>query len=144
MKQFFDTSVLVAAYWRGHPNHDASVKLVGQANKGTSSCAAHTLAEVYATMTALPLKEVIPPAQALLFVQQTREHLTAVTLTDDEYFSTIEDVAGKGLSSGRVYDALSLRCAVKIRAEAIYTWNLKHFLSIRPDLAGRIRMPDAL
>jgi hypothetical protein len=35
----------------------------------------HTLAEVYATMTALPVKDVIPPDQALLFVQEVRDRL---------------------------------------------------------------------
>jgi len=28
MKEFFDTSVLVGAFWRGHPNHEASLRLV--------------------------------------------------------------------------------------------------------------------
>jgi predicted nucleic acid-binding protein len=27
MKQFFDTSVLIGAFWRGHPHHQASLKL---------------------------------------------------------------------------------------------------------------------
>jgi hypothetical protein len=66
------------------PNHEASLKLVSAANKRKSACAVHTLAEVYATMTALPVKYVIPPEQALLFVQETRDRFTLVTLTDDE------------------------------------------------------------
>ena len=44
----------------------------------------HTLAEVYATMTALPVKYVIPPDRALLFVQEARDHLTIVTLAEEE------------------------------------------------------------
>jgi predicted nucleic acid-binding protein len=64
MKEFFDTSVLIGAFWRGHPHHDASLKLLSAANKRKSACAMHTLAEVYATMTALPVKAVIPPDQA--------------------------------------------------------------------------------
>ena len=54
MKEFFDTSVLVASFWRGHRGHEASLNLVAAANKKKSACALHTLAEVYATMTALP------------------------------------------------------------------------------------------
>lgn len=67
-----------------------------QANKRRSACAAHTLAEVYATMTALPVKDVIPPDQALLFVQETRDRCTVVTLTEAEYYSTIEQTAARG------------------------------------------------
>jgi predicted nucleic acid-binding protein len=141
MKEFFDTSVLVGAFWRGHPNHQASLKLVSAANQKISACAAHTLAEVYATMTALPVKDVIPPDQALLFVQEARDRCKVVTLTDDEYYATIQQAAARGLTSGRVYDALLLRCAAKVKAEVIYTWNLKHFRMISPGMAGRIRTP---
>jgi predicted nucleic acid-binding protein len=141
MKEFFDTSVLVGAFWRGHPQHEPSLKLVSAANKKRSACAAHTLAEVYATMTALPVKDVIPPDQALLFVQEARDRCTVVTLTDDEYYDTIDQAAARGLTSGRVYDALLLRCATKVKADVIYTWNLKHFRMISPDVADRIRTP---
>ena len=141
MKEFFDTSVFVGAFWRGHPQHDASLNLVSEAKRKNSACAAHTVAEVYATMTALPVKDVIPPEQAMLFVQEVRERCTIVTLTEDDYFETIEHVAARGLSSGRVYDALLLKCAAKVKAEAIYTWNLKHFRTIAPSLADRIQTP---
>jgi predicted nucleic acid-binding protein len=141
MKEFFDTSVLVGAFWRGHPNHEASLRLVSAANKRRSACAAHTLAEVYATMTALPVKDVIPPDQALLFVQEARDRCAIVTLTEEEYFDALERGAARGLTSGRIYDALLLRCAAKVRAEVIYTWNFKHFRTIRPDMADRIQTP---
>jgi predicted nucleic acid-binding protein len=141
MKEFFDTSVLVGAFWRGHPQHDASLKLVSAAHKRKSACAAHTLAEVYATMTALPVKDVIPPDQALLFVQEARDRLTIVTLTKDEYYGAIVTAAARGFTSGRVYDALLLRCAAKVKAEVIYTWNLKHFRTINPEDADRMRTP---
>jgi predicted nucleic acid-binding protein len=141
MKEFFDTSVLIGAFWRGHPHHDASLKLVSAANRKNSACAAHTLAEVYATMTALPVKDVIPPDQALLFVQEARDRCTIVTLTEDDYSETIERAAARGLTSGRIYDALLLHCAAKVKAEAIYTWNLKHFQTIAPQLADRIQTP---
>jgi predicted nucleic acid-binding protein len=141
VKEFFDTSVLIAAFWRGHPHHEASLKLVSAAKKRKSACAVHTLAEVYATMTALPVKDVIPPEQALLFVEETRDRCTIVSLDEDEYFRTIEQAAARGFVSGRIYDALLLQCAAKVKAETIYTWNLKHFRTIRPDVAGRMRTP---
>lgn len=141
MKEFFDTSVLIGAFWRGHPHHETSIKLVSAANKRKSACAAHTLAEVYATMTALPVKDVIPPDQAFLFVQEARDRFAIVTLTEDEYYTTIEQAAARGFVSGRVYDALLLRCAAKVKAEVIYTWNLEHFRAISPGAADRMRTP---
>ena len=144
MKEFFDTSVLVAAFWRGHPDHEASVKLVGMANRNKSACALHTLAEVYATMTALPVKNPISSDQALLFVQEVRDRFALVSLNEAEYLETISHAAENGFASGRIYDALLLRCAEKVKAAAIYTWNLKHFKAIGPTLAKRIRIPGAV
>ena len=141
MREFFDTSVLVASFWHGHRDHDASLKLVAAANKKKSSCALHTLAEVYASMTALPVKDVIPPDQALLFVQEVRDRITVVTLSEGEYCETIKQAAERGFTSGRIYDALLLRCAAKVKAEVIYTWNVKHFKLIDPKLADKIRTP---
>jgi predicted nucleic acid-binding protein len=141
MKEFFDTSVLVAAFWGGHRDHAASIKLLGAANKKQSACAMHTLAEVYAAMTALPIRPILPPEQVMLFVQEVRDRLTLVPLDESEYFETIQQAANAGFTSGRVYDALLLRCAVKVKAQTIYTWNLKHFQAIAPGLAGRIRTP---
>ena len=141
MKEFFDTSVLMAAFWKGHPGHDASIRLVASASPKRSACGVHTLAEVYAGMTVLPVKEIIPPEQVLLFVQEIRQRCTLVGLDEAEYAATIEDAALKGLVSGRIYDAILLRCAVKAKAERIYTWNLKQFRGIAPELAKRIFAP---
>ncbi len=141
MREFFDTSVLIAAFWGGHPNHQLSVKVLGAAHKKQSACALHTLAEAYAAMTALPVKPMLPPEQVLLFVEEVRDRLTLVTLNESEYFAAIEKIAGRGFTSGRVYDALLLRCAAKVKAQIIYTWNLKHFQAIDPEQAGRIRTP---
>ena len=141
MKEFFDTSVLVAAFWGGHRDHVASIKLLGAANKKKSACAMHTLAEVYAAMTALPIRPILPPEQVMLFVQEVRDRLTLVPLDESEYFETIQQAASAGFTSGRVYDALLLRCAVKVKAQTIHAWNLKHFQAIAPGLGARIRTP---
>jgi predicted nucleic acid-binding protein len=38
MKQFFDTSILIAAFWRGHPDHEASIKLLVAADMHGTPC----------------------------------------------------------------------------------------------------------
>jgi predicted nucleic acid-binding protein len=100
MKEFFDTSVLVASFWRGHRDHEASLRRVAAANKKKSACALYTLAEVYASMTALPVKDVIPPDQALLFVQEVRDRFSVITINESEYYETIQRVGNAGLSAG--------------------------------------------
>ncbi len=98
MKFFLDTSVFVAAFWGDLPQHDASVKLVKAATPKRAACAAHTVAEVYSTMTRLPVKPPIPTEQALLFIRQIRERFSVVSLTDAEYFETVERLADRGIA----------------------------------------------
>jgi predicted nucleic acid-binding protein len=141
MKEFFDTSVLIASFWGGHVHHQTSVARLGAANKKQSACGVHSLAEVYGVMTALPVKPLIPPEQALLFVEEVRNRLTLVSLNGEEYFAAIERTAGRGFGGGRIYDALLLACAVKVEARTIYTWNLKHYQSLAPELTSKIRTP---
>ena len=78
MNEFFDTSVLIAAFWGGYRDHDASVKRLGSANRKQAGCSLHTMAEVYSTMTALPVRPTIPPEQAALFVKEVRDRLTPI------------------------------------------------------------------
>jgi predicted nucleic acid-binding protein len=141
LKEFFDTSVLIAAFWRGHVHHEPSLLLFASARKTESACALHSIAEVYAGMTALPLKPPIPSEQAFLFVQEVQSRLTLVPLEQHEYLETIQRSAEVGSTSGRIYDALLLRAAAKCEAQTIYTWNLKHFRALAPELSSIIRTP---
>ena len=141
MKEFFDTSVLIAAFHGGHVHHLPSLKRFAAAEKRHSACGLHSVAEVYAVMTALPVKPMIPAEQALLFVEEVRTRLTLVSLYAEEYFAAIQDVGSRGFTGGRVYDALLLACAAKSKAQAVYTWNLKHYQLLAPDLAPRIQTP---
>lgn len=141
MREFFDTSVLVASFLRSHPHHLPSINRFAASESAQSACALHSLAEVYSSLTALPLRPRIPPEQALLFVQQTSDRITPFALSQEEYLATIQIAADIGLTSGKIYDALLLACAAKSQAQVIYTWNLKHFRAIAPHLAERIQNP---
>jgi predicted nucleic acid-binding protein len=141
IKEFFDTSVLVAAFWGAHVHHAPSLKRFAAVEKSHSACGIHSLAEVYAVMTALPVKPMIPPEQALLFVEEVRNRLTLVSLSAEEYFAAILDSSSRGFTGGRIYDSLLLACAAKCKAQAVYTWNLKHYQSLAPALAPRIQTP---
>ena len=142
MKVFFDTSVLVAAFWGDHPDHESSLNAFRASSRASAACGVHSLAEIYATMTALPVRPSLAPEQVVLFVEQTAQRLTTVALDEADYLTTIRELADGQLSSGRVYDALLLACARKFRAKVIYTLDLKHFRRLAPDLADFIRTPS--
>ena len=141
MKAFFDTSVLVAVFWEDHPRHQASLDLFYDARKKEAACAVHTLAEVYAVMTRLPVRTVLTPEQVMLFIQEIRARLTVITLDESDYYSTLQETAERNLTGGRIYDALLLRCAIKAKAETLYTWNLKHFEHSAHTFSGKVKTP---
>ncbi len=141
MTAFFDTNVLIAASQRQHLHHEASLLRLAPMDLGSGACAAHTLAEVYSTLTKCSGPYRLLPSHAGLFVDDVRVRLTLITLEPAEYVQAIEQATKDGISGGLIYDALLLACARKIEAEWIYTWNVRHFRAIAPDLAERIVTP---
>jgi predicted nucleic acid-binding protein len=141
VKAFFDTSVLVAAVREADSRHEASRRLLMQFAPQEASCAAHTLAELYASLTGMRPPHRVRPEQATLVLDQFRATLDCVALTADEFFQAVQRTAALKLPGGIIYDALLLACARKIQAERIYTWNARHFQMVAPDLADRIVTP---
>jgi predicted nucleic acid-binding protein len=84
MKGFFDTSVLVPVFYGTHVHHQASLELFIQFDKSIGCCGAHSLAEVYSTLTRMPGKHRISGEQAMLFVGSIRERLSIIALNGDE------------------------------------------------------------
>ena len=142
MKQFLDTSVLVAAFYGEHERHKPSFELFLRQKKRSGFTAAHCLAETYAVLTGMPGKDRASPDEALLFLSDVRERLTLIALDESEYSAALEGAASSGASGGAVYDALIARCAMKVKAEAIYTWNVRHFSRLGADVAARVKTPS--
>ncbi len=141
MKVFFDTSVLVAAVVVPHAQHQRSLAVFAAANRKTACCAAHSLAEVYATLTRLPGILGLNVDQALLLLDSVAERLELISLEPSEYRHAIREAATGGMIGGTIYDALLGRCALKARATTIYTWNVTHFRMLGIDIAEKVRTP---
>jgi predicted nucleic acid-binding protein len=139
---FLDTSVLIAANDSDHPNHEDSHRLLSAAVPQNTACAAHSLAEVYAVLSRMPGGKRQRPELAGILVDQIIKRMTVVSLTADEYAETIRRAVQAKIAGGTIFDALLLACARKVDAEHIYTWNLRHFHLVAPDLAGRILSPQ--
>ena len=141
MKGFFDTSVLVPLFYRDHVHHGPSQELFIRFNRSTGCCGAHSLAEVYATLTRMPGKRRISGQQAMLFIGNIRERLSIVTLSGEEYADSLEASAALSIVGGNIYDALLAHCALKAKAEAIYTWNTRHYALCGQGVLARLRTP---
>jgi predicted nucleic acid-binding protein len=142
LKLFFDSSVLVPVFYADHQHHQSSARAFLGADK-EDFCALRTLGEVYATLTGLPVRPRITGPEGVAIVTQIRERLTIVSLTEQEYVSTLES-ASPAIVGNTAYDALIARCAIKAGATVLLTWNVRHFMRLGSDIANLIKTPAEL
>jgi predicted nucleic acid-binding protein len=135
MDVFFDTTILVAASERSHPHHGQAWLALRRvtAGKDRGLISAHSVVEVYAALTRLPVHPRIHPVEAArILTENILPHFEIVTITKQDYLEALSMVASAGWSGGKIYDALLLRCAAKSEAERIYTFNLAEFRQLAP------------
>jgi predicted nucleic acid-binding protein len=142
VKAFLDTSVLVATFYAHHQHHQPSIDLFLRFKKNDACCGAHSLAEIYASLTGRTGRDRVSGDQAMLFLGDVRERLTVVSLSDREYFKALESSSALGIAGGAIYDAILGHCALKSKAQTIYTWNMKDFLRLGETIAGRVKAPS--
>lgn len=141
MKGFFDTSALVPVFYGDHAHHKPSLDRFLQFDRAAGCCGAHSLAEVYSTLTRMPGKHRISAEQAMLFIGSIRERLTIVALSGDEYADALQAASARGIVGGGIYDAMLAQCAMKARAEVIFTWNARHYGLCGKEVVGLLRTP---
>ncbi len=69
--------------------------------------------------------------------------LTIVALDADENYAAMKESAAAGIIGGAIYDALQARCALKAKADTIYTWNVRHSQQFGPEVTRRIKTPSS-
>ena len=135
MKACFDTSTLVAALLQQHPHHALAFPRLQAVKAGTlqGHLTTHGLAELFATLTALPIKPRLHPADVQRIIEQSiLAHFTLIPLSAARYREAIQLVATKNLASGAIYDALHLIGARSAGCVILFTLNLRHFRALAP------------
>lgn len=143
MRIFLDTSVLVPVFLLDHPHHQHSIRLFTRCQNNKASCAAHSLAEVYATLTRIPKPHTATPEQALACLEAISERFQVISLDGAEYLAAIRGAAANQIAGGTTYDVLIAACALRSGADRIYTWNNRHFNRFGPDIVQRLSSPEA-
>ena len=145
MDIFFDTTVLVAASEQSHPHYTqarpALLRVAAGQDKGFMG--QHSIAEVFAALTRLPVQPRIHPMEAARIVTENiLPHLEVVSLGKEDYLEAINTMASGGWRAAKIYDALLLCCAARCAVERIYTFNLGDFKQLAPsDLEEKICAP---
>lgn len=144
MKVFLDTSVLVAAMVEAHPAHEKSLLWLQRIKKGVDSglVSAHSVAELYAILTTLPVKPRISPVIAHKLIQLNVFDLCKVApLAAEDYRTVTRHLSEEGIIGGVTYDAIILYTAIKEKADRVVTLNESDFRRIYPQLAEQIISP---
>ena len=144
MKVLFDTSVLVAAIVEAHPRHSQAASWLKRAKSQEIEylAACHTLAELYSTLSGLPARPRISPADAWRLVQENVSgSARLIALSAADYAATLQRAAEKGLSGGVIYDALIARAAEKAGADRLLTLNESDFRRVWPEGESLLVVP---
>jgi predicted nucleic acid-binding protein len=127
-----------------HPAHAQALPWLQRVRDGTDDglVAAHSLAELYAILTTLPVQPRIPPTVA----RQLIEHnvlscFEVVSLLGEDYEAVINHLSDLSIVGGATYDALILYAAVKTDVDQVVTLNERDFCRVYPALADKIVSP---
>jgi len=144
VKVLTDTSVLVAAMVDSHPSHERALPWLQRAKRGEVELAVctHTLAELFAVLTTLPVRPKIGPDLARRLIRENVESAgVVVDLGGDDYRAVLDSQTALGLRGGSVYDAVAARAARIWGADQLLTLNERDFRRAWPEAANRIAAP---
>lgn len=144
MKILLDTSLLVAAIVEAHPAHESALPWLQRIRnkEDTGVIAAHSVAELYAILTTLPIQPKISPKTAKQLIQQDVLSVChIVALAEEDYKAVITHLSEANISGGVTYDALILYAALKADVDRVITLNEKDFRRIYPELQDKISSP---
>jgi len=103
MKILFDTSVIVPALIISHLKHNQSFPWLKRAisKEFDLIVASHTIAELYAVLTSIPVTPRITPSLALRLIYENIEtKAEIINLTSPDYIDTIRFIGSLGLTGG--------------------------------------------
>ncbi len=144
MRIFFDTSLLIAAVVEGHPAHTLALPWLQRVKAGTDVgiVAAHSLAEMYAILTRLPVRPAISPDMAReIIAVNVLDACEVVALSTGDYVTLLDHLANLKIAGGAVYDALLLHTAAKAGVDQVVTLNARDFRRVYPALVDKLISP---
>ncbi|GBC92541.1 Ribonuclease VapC40 [bacterium HR15] len=130
MKVLLDTSVLVSALIESHPHHEWCLHWLQRVHRREviGIVSTHSLLELYAVLTRLPVHPPIVPAVALQLIEHNLySKVEFVRLSIDDYMNLIKLLVEREIRGGRVYDALIAAAGQQAQVEAVITLNPSHF-----------------
>lgn len=123
-----DTSVIVAALNTRDPRYESAARAIERlADDNALIVPLHALMEAYSVLTRLPKPFRTTPAETSRALRESLGDLPVAGFAADQVWPLLEKLASIGISGGRIYDAAIAHVAREAGAEAILTFNARHF-----------------
>ncbi|MBE9011225.1 PIN domain-containing protein [Pseudanabaenaceae cyanobacterium LEGE 13415] len=145
VKILFDTNIIVASLSRDHQMYSVCKPFLDQARADPATecfISAHSLAEVYSTLTRMPPPYRTSPTVANKLLTENLASFTKVSLTAEDYQTVIEKMVQLNISGGGIYDAIIAQAALKINVDSLLTLNVKHFIRLGSEVARLVQLPS--
>jgi predicted nucleic acid-binding protein len=139
-----DSNVVIAMLAEAHEHHAPSLALFTSDAERTFAVAAHSYAEVYATLTRTGEKAPFrfSSDEAWAALESVRAATILLGLTPSQTFDSIRAYAQARGVGARLYDRLIGEVALAHGLSTIVTWNIRHMRGLFSDL--RIKTPPQL
>ena len=137
MRLYFDTSAVVPALIREHPQHSAAFPALDRVRREVDEgvVSAHGLAELYGALTRLPIVPRITGAQAWELIESNiLRHFGIHGLTPRDYRELLGTCSERGWVGAVIYDFLHIQTARKHGCDRLLTFNLKDFRLLAEDV----------
>lgn len=137
-----DTSCVVPLLCTWHDHHSRTVGALESVVDRAVVICSHVLLESFSVLTRLPppYRLTVVGARQLLEANFGDPELVGQVDRED-CWSAIGSATEAGSGGGRVYDAVIAHASARAGASVLFTWNVKHFLSVAP--AGlEVRTPS--
>ena len=141
MRLLFDTSTLIAALLSAHEAHALAHPWLDHvlASRDAGVLSAHSLAELYSTLTRLPLSPKITGSEAIELIHENIvSSFEIIGLNPADYISILDDLQSRNLVGGVTYDALIMYVAIKASVDKVITLNGRDFSRLFPRFVGEI------
>ena len=102
----------------------------------------HSIAELYAVITRLPLPQPLNPQQIHDAIVNNLKTFHPVNLDNADYLEILKNVAQLNITGGGIYDAIIAQAALKADVDNLITLNPKHFTRLGERIAKLIKDPS--
>lgn len=131
-----DSSVIVAAVHLNHPRHVAAADWLVSALAGHElTVCHHSVLEAYAVLTSLPGSlRVTPPEARELLSATVRANMSVADFMPESIWTTVDFLVPGTVCGGRSYDAFVAFVLRSAGAQAVATFNRRHFSGLAEGL----------